>query len=178
MELGEPLSPGTPLTLLVQTARGPLELQAQVVWTGEPLEAGGGNLHGLAFTEADAKLLQALWDLLQAQSGTARAGLRLPVAIPAICHTKYPPGPMLQGRTGNISREGLLLFLPEVLPPGTVLAVTLDTPRGPVTLEGVVACWDTPGIAPQSKSVRHGVHLTSRDWATALALGRLVADLA
>jgi hypothetical protein len=26
--------------------------------------------------------------------------------------------------------------------------------------------------------VRHGVQLTSRDWATALALARLVADLA
>jgi hypothetical protein len=184
VELGEPLSPGWFLTLHVRTAQGPLELQAQVVWTEKPLEAGGGIPHGLVFTAADAKLLHALRDLFQvlnvfhALSGTPRAGIRLPVAIPAICHTKYPPGPMLQGRTGNISREGMLLFLAEVLPPGTVLAVTLDTPHGPVSLEGVVVWTDASARAALEEWVRHGVQLTTRDWATALALGRLVAELA
>ncbi len=184
VELGEPLSPGTPLTLLVQTARGPLELQAQVVWSGKRLEAGGGILHGLAFTAADFKLLHALRNLFQvlnvfhALSGTPRAGIRLPIATPATCQAKYPPGPMLQGRTGDISREGLLLLLPKVIASGTVLAVTLESPRGPVSLEGVVAWRDASARAALEEWVRHGVHLTSPDWATAVALGRLVADLA
>ncbi len=184
VELGEPLSPGTPLTLLVQTPRGPLELQTQVVWTGKPLEAGGGILHGLAFTAADAKLLHALRNLFQVLnafqelSGAPRRGIRLPIATPAICQAKYPPGPLLQGRTGDISREGLLLLLPEVMAPGTVLAVTLESPLGPVRLEGVVAWRDTSARAALEEWVRHGVHLTSRDWAAAVVLGRLVAALA
>ncbi len=178
VELGEPLSPGTPLTVLFQTAQGPFELHAEVAWSGGPLPVGGGILHGLAFTEADPKPRQALRDLLQAPSGTTRAGLRLPAAIPATCQSRYPPGPVLQGRTGNISREGLLLLLPEAMPQGTVLAVTLDTPRGPIALEGVVAWADASARSTPGEPVRHGVQLTSRDWATALALGRLVADLA
>ncbi len=178
VELGEPLSPGTPLTVLFQTAQGPFELHADVAWSGGPLPVGGGLLHRLAFTEADPKPRQALRDLLQAQSGTTRAGLRLPLAIPATCQSKYPPGRLLQGRTGDISREGLLLLLPEVMAPGTVLAVTLESPLGPVRLEGVVAWRDTSARAALEEFVRHGVQLTTRDWPTALALGRLVADLA
>ena len=176
VELGERLAPGTPLTVLLQTAQGSLELSAGVVWAGKPLPAGGGILHRLTFTEADAKPRQALRDLLQAQSGTARMGLRLPVVTPATCQSKYPPGPLLQGQTGDISREGLLLLLPEVMAPGTVLAVTLESPQGPVSLEGVVTWRDTSGRAALKNWVRHGVHLTSRDWATALALGDLVAE--
>ncbi len=184
VELGEPLSPGTPLTVLFRTARGPLEVQAQVVWTEKPLAAGGGILHGLVFTAADAKFLHALRDLFQplhvfhALSGTPRAGIRLPIGTPAICQAKYPPGPWLQGRTGDISREGLLLLLPEVLAPGTVLAVTLESPHGPISLEGVVVWRDMSARAALEDFVRHGVQLTTRDWATALALGRLVVELA
>ncbi len=183
VELGEPLSPGTPLTLLVQTARGPLELQAQVVWSGKRLEAGGGIFHGLVFTAADAKLLHALRDLFQilnvfhALSGTPRAGIRLPIGLPAACQSKYPPGPRLQGRTGNISREGLLLLLSVVMTPGTVLAVTLESPHGPVSLEGVVVWREASVQAALHELVRHGVQLTTRDWATALALGVLVAEV-
>ncbi len=184
VELGERLAPGTFLTVLLQTAQGPLELSAGVVWAGESLAAGGGILHGLVFTAADAKLLHALRNLFnvlnvfQALSAPPRAGLRLPIATPAICQAKYPPGPRLQGRTGNISREGLLLLLSEVLAPGTVLAVTLDGPHGPVSLEGVVVWRDMSARAALDDFVRHGVQLTTRDWATALALGRLVGELA
>ncbi len=177
VELGEPLAPGTPLTVLFQTTQGPFELHADVAWSGGPLPDGGGLLHRLAFTEADPKARQALRELLRAQSGTTRAGLRLPVAIPATCQSKYPPGPPLQGRTGDISREGLLLLLPEVLAPGTVLAVTLESPHEPVSLEGVIAWRDMSARAALDDFVRHGVQLTTRDWLTALALGRLVADL-
>jgi hypothetical protein len=64
------------------------------------------------------------------------------------------------------------------MPLGTVLVVTLDTPGGPVTLEGVVAWVDVSARSTPGEPVRHGVQLTSRDWATARVLGRLVADLA
>ncbi len=183
VELGEPLAPGWSLTLQVQTAQGPRELQAQVVWTEKPLEAGGGILHGLVFTAADAKLLHALRDLFQVLnvfqglSGTSRAGIRLPIATPAIWQAMYPPGALLQGRTGNISREGLLLLLAEVMAPGTVLAVTLESPHGPISLEGVVVWREAWARAALEEFVRHGVQLTTRDWATALALGRLVVEL-
>ncbi len=184
VELGEPLAPGGSLTLQVQTAQGSRELQAQVVWTEKPLEAGGGTLHGLVFTAADAKLLHALRDLFQVLnvfqglSGTPRAGLRLPIATPAIWQAMYPPGPLLQGRTGNISREGLLLLLAEVVAPGMVLAVTLESPHGPISLEGVVVWREAAARAAVAEFVRHGVQLTTRDWATALALGHLVVEIA
>jgi len=178
VELGEQLAPGTPLTVLLAKDQRPLELHAEVLWTGEPLEADGGILHGFAFTEADPKSRQALRDLLQALSVSTRAGLRLSIAIPASCQRKYPPSPPLQGRTGNLSREGLLLLLPEAVAQGTVLAVTLDSPRGPVNLEGVVAWVDAPPRGSSSADpVRHGVRLTSHNWATALALGLLISEL-
>ncbi len=184
VELGEPLSPGTPLTVLFRTAQGPFELHAEVAWSGGPLPDGGGLLHRLAFSQPNSKVLHALRNLFQTLnvfrdlSVPPRAGLRLPVAIPATCQSKYPPGPLLQGRTGDISREGLLLLLPEVMAPGTVLAVTLESPHGPVSLEGVVVWREASAQAALEDFVRHGVQLTSRDWATALALARLMADLA
>ncbi|HSC72223.1 MAG TPA: PilZ domain-containing protein [Candidatus Methylomirabilis sp.] len=183
VELGEALSPGSSLTLHVQTPRGAQEVQAQVVWTEKSLEAGGGIPHGLVYTAADAKFLHALRDLFQvlnvfqALGATPRAGIRLSIATPAICQAKYPPGPRVQGKTGNISREGLLLLLSEVMTPGTVLAVTLEGPHGPISLEGVIVWRDTSAQAALEEFVRHGVQLTTRDWATALALGDLVAAL-
>ncbi len=184
VELGEPLSPGTSLTLLFQTAQGPFELHAEVAWSGGPLPDGGGLLHRLAFSQPNSKVLHALRNLFQTLnvfrdlSVPPRAGLRLPIGLPAACQSKYPPGPRLQGRTGNISREGLLLLLSVVMTPGTVLAVTLESPAGPISLEGVVVWREVSVRAALENWVRHGVQLTSRDWATALALARLVADLA
>ncbi len=183
VDLTESLAPGTPLTVLFQTPRGPLELHAEVAWSGGPLPDGGGLLHGLAFNQPNSKVLHALRNLFQTLnvfrelSVPPRASLRLPAVIPATCQAKYPPGPRLQGRTGNISREGLLLLLPEVLAPGTVLAVTLESPHEPVSLEGVVVWRDASARAALENWVRHGVQLTSRDWATAVALGHLVAGL-
>lgn len=177
VELGDRLSPGTPLMVRFQTDQGPLEFTAEVVWVGTPNQAGGGFPHGLAFTESDPKARQALLDLLLPLSMAPHGGLRLPIEIPAICQQKNPLGPLLQGRTGNISREGLLLLLPEAVPKGTVLSVTFHSPHGPLGVEGVVVWLDPPERCAAGEPVRHGVHLTSLGWSTAVALGLLLAKL-
>ncbi len=177
VELGDRLSPGTPLIVRFQTDQGPLEFTAAVVWVGSPNQAGSGVPHGLAFTEGDPKARQALQDLLLPLSMAPHGGLRLPIEIPAACLPKNPPGPLVQGRTGNISREGLLLLLPEAMPKGTVLAVTFQSPQGPLGVEGVVVWVDPPDRRAPGGPVRHGVHLTSLGWSTAVALGLLLAKL-
>ncbi|HSD52255.1 MAG TPA: PilZ domain-containing protein [Candidatus Methylomirabilis sp.] len=182
VELGELLTPGWALTLQAQTTQGPREVQAQVVWSQKPVEGDGGILHGLVFTAVEAKLLHAFRDIFQVLnvfqdlSRTPRAGLRLPIATPAICQARYPPGPLLQSRTGNISRQGVLLLISAVMAPGTVLAVTLGSPQGTVSLEGVVVWRDMSARAALDEFVRHGVQLTTRDWAMALALGSLAVE--
>lgn len=177
VEFAERLGSQAPLTVRLQTDRGPIELRAQVVWTGTQTRAGGGVLHGLAFTQVAPEQLQALRDLLLPLSMASHAGLRLPIEIPVTCQIRNPPGQTLQGRTENVSREGLLLHLPEALPLGTLLGLTLRVSKGPVGVEGVVVWLDPPERRTPGDAIRHGVRFTSLRWATALALGLLLADL-
>lgn len=63
------------------------------------------------------------------------------------------------GRTGNVSLGGLLLFLPERLPPGVVLGLllALPLPTEPITAEGTVV-WDDPKPTGNGKTA-HGIRL-------------------
>ncbi len=64
MELAERLQDRTPLRARLQMDRGAIDVQAQVVWAGEPAPTGGVILHGVAFAEVTPEQYQALQALL------------------------------------------------------------------------------------------------------------------
>ncbi len=174
VELDESLRPWLPLGLRLVTPYGPLDLRARVVWIGN-LQLGGGSPHGLEFRQvppAQRKFLEQYVQLLQ---GQARLAGRFPLNLPAQCQLKSPPGPSLAGRTGNLSRGGALLALPEALPVGSVLGVTVRTAAGTAAIDGVIVWVDPPPERIPGAPIRHGLEYILLDWPTALVLARVLA---
>jgi len=176
VEGAEPLQPRTPLRVRLRTDRGAIEAEAQVVWAqgGPPVE--GANLHGVAFIQIAPDQLQALRDVILTEGVMRRAGVRLPCEVAVACQPRGEARPPLQGRTRDISRGGLLLRLPQVLPPGTVLEITLHTPTGPLTAEGAIVWVAPPEGRTPGEPIRHGLQFTTLDWSTALSLGLLLVE--
>lgn len=173
VELAEVLQPRMLLCIRLQTDRGPIEADAQVVWTREFRPAKGGIVHGITFTHLAPTQLQALAELLLFKRGIREAGVRLVMDLPVTCLPKGPAGP-IQGRTGNLSCGGLLLRLPRRLTPRTQLEVILHMSSGPVKAEGVIVWVGSPeGREPRSP-VSHGLRFTSLSWSTSLAVGLLL----
>ncbi len=135
----------------------------------------GRALHGIVFTQIGPPQSQALRELLLPLSQVRHAGIRLSVDMPISCRRKDLPGPSLQGRAVDISRGGLSLCLPRVLPPGTELAVTLKTPGDPIRVEGSVVWAEAPDRRRVGQLVSHGLRFTSVDWSISLAVGLLLA---
>lgn len=178
VELGERLSPEMLLRLLLRTDRGNVEVEAKVVWAGEAATPGGGFLHGVAFTQVPAEQLRALRDLIRSKGPVRNAGVRLPLVIPVTCKPTGRKGEAFEGLTGDISRGGLLLLLPEVVPTGMPLHVTLHTPKGPLSLEGTVAWVESLGGRAAGPPFRHGFRFSTFQWSTSLSLGLFLAEAA
>jgi c-di-GMP-binding flagellar brake protein YcgR len=176
VELDERLEPGTPLTVRMQTDRGPIEAKAEVVWVGGEGSAWSGIPHGLSFTEVAPNQRQQLHDMLLPLSMVPHADVRLPLDIPVQCQRKDAPGESFEGHTANMSREGLLLCLPQVLSPGTVLTMTLRTSKGPITVDGAVVWAEPPEEGKPAPSVRHGLRFMFLSWSSSLALGLLLTE--
>ena len=176
VELDQSLPAPTRLQVCLQTDRGVIDMEAEVVWAGAaPPGSQGGILHGLAFTRLAPDQLQSLQYLLLSWGLGRRVGVRIPFEVAITCQHKGEPGPLISGQGRNGSRTGLLLRLPQLVPPGTTLELTLHTHRGPLTVEGTIV-WVAP---PEGRSpggpIRHGLRLTALGWPTALALGLALA---
>ncbi len=181
VELDRRLSAPTAVQVRFQTDCGAIEVEAQVVWEVEPpgggaTPAGGGVLHGVAFTHLAPDQLLALRDLLLSQRRERRAGVRLPLDLAVTCRLRGEAGPPLQGRAGDMSRGGLLLRLSQALPPGTLLEVTLLPPSGRVTVEGEVVWVDPAYRQTFGEPIRHGLRFTALGWSTSLSLALLLAE--
>ncbi len=164
------------LRIRLQTEAGPIEAEAQVAWAREPTLPRGGTLHGVAFTLIAPDERQALRDLIRSKGEIRQAGVRLPLDLPVTCQSQGQPGVSLQGRTGNMSQGGLLLYLPQGLPMGTGIALTLHVPTGPLTAEGEIVWVEPPERRTKGELVRHGCLLTAPSWSTSLSLGLLFAE--
>jgi c-di-GMP-binding flagellar brake protein YcgR len=175
VEFPERLQLQVPLLVRLQTDRGAMEVEARVVWTGGPA-AGGGVRHGLAFAQISPAQYQTLQDLLLSKGEMRQAGVRLPLEVSVTCQPKGRAGPPVQGRTGNMSHGGLLLRLPQVLLPQTVLELTLHTPLGPVTAEGAVVWVEPPERRTPGEPIRHGLRFTVLGWSTSLSLGLVLME--
>lgn len=176
VELDRPLSAPTWLHIRLQTDRGAIAVEAQVVWQGKPAAdpAEQGIPHGVTFKHLSPAQRQALRDLLLAQRQERRLGVRLPVDLGVTCRPRGPAGPPLRGHTGDISRGGLLIRLSQVLLPGTALDITLQPPGEPVTATGEIV-WVDPGYRQSyGQEIRHGVRFAAPGWHASLALARFL----
>lgn len=177
LELTERLEPSSTLVLFIGTEKRGLEVEATVVWVGGQGSAGEGILHGVSFPRVSAEQRQALSNLLNLKGQRQLAGLRLPLEISVLCRPKGKEGPPLQGRTADISREGLLLLLSQVVPAGSVLHVTLSTARGKVEAEGVIAWVEAQAGQAAAGLVPHGLRFTDINWSNQMTLGLLLAEM-
>jgi len=175
VELAEAVPARIPLRLLLRTDRGGIELEAQVVWAGGAGRSGGGILHGVVFTRLLPDQLQALRELIRSKRQVRNAGVRVSLEISVTCTPTGSRRPPLQGLTGDVSHGGLLLLLPEVVPPGATMTVTLHTPKGPITVEGAVVWVEPPGGRAVGPPFRHGFKFTTLRWSTSLSLGLFLA---
>lgn len=181
VELDRRLSAPTPLQVRLQTESGAIEVEVQVAWEVEAKAGGadstdGGVLHGVGFTHLEPDQLRRLRHLLLTQGQERRAGVRLPSDFAVTCQPIEPAGPPVQGRTGDMSRGGLLLRLSQGLPPGTVLKLTVHPASGPVTAEGEVVWAEPPERRTPGEPIRHGLRFTAIGWPTMLSLALLLVQ--
>jgi hypothetical protein len=176
VELTERLQPQRPIRVRLQTAKGAIELEARVVWSREASSAGGGILHGMAFTQVAPEQLEPLRELFLSEGPMRHAGVRWPLDVSVTCRPQDQTGLPVQGRTGDVGRGGLLLRLPETLPPGTRLEVTLHTPQEPLTVFGEVVWVEAAERQVPGNLIGHGLRFTSLGSSLSSALGLLLAE--
>jgi hypothetical protein len=146
--LREPVLPEAGTALTLSTYRGATPTQAEVVWAGPP--------------------------------GTGAPNPARCSAAPSMCLAGVPPmgeSPRpLEGRKGDIGRQGLLLQLPEPLPVGTDVIPTLQGPAGALVAVGGYIAWVEPGRAGLSPTaLHHSVQLGAPPGGSWEALQALVA---
>ena len=173
VELAQRFPPPMTLHLTLQTDRASIEVDAEVVWAGTPA-LPGGILHGVLFTWTAPEHLQAFRDLLPSTGPAGSTGVRLHLDLPITCHLNGHVGSLLEGRTGDISREGLLIFLPRVIAQDTELEITVHTPVEPLTMPGKIVWVRSPANATPGEPIAHGFRFTSLRWCTPLILASLL----
>jgi len=177
LELTEHIEPMSVLTLVLRTDKGSPELEAVVLWAAKSGVAGQAALHGVSFAHLTGEQQKAVYDLLP-QKGHARLeGYRRPLELPVVCRPKGRTDPILRGRTGDVSRGGLFLLLPEAIPPDSVLQITIQTTRGNVEAEGTIVWVDPVEQQTPGGLVRHGFKFTDISWPNQMTLGLLLAEM-
>lgn len=174
LELAEPLPLSTALSVVLQTNQGGLGMEAEVVWVGGPGAPGGGMLHGVAFTQVSPEQHRALQSLVQRKGQVRHLTIRVPVKLAALCRLDGEAGPPLQGETGEISRQGMLLCLPQALPVAAAVEITLPTPRGPLMVQAAVVWVEPPEAQRPGKPIHHGLRFRNLGWTDELTLGLLL----
>jgi c-di-GMP-binding flagellar brake protein YcgR len=174
VELTERLQAQGTIRVRLQTAKGAIELQAKVVWSRRAGSASG-ILHGMAFTQIAPQQLESLRELFLSEGLVRHAGVRWPLDLPVTCRPDGKRETPLQGRTGEISRGGLLLRLPEAQAPATRLEVTIHALQESLTVFGDVAWVEATERRTPGELIRHGLRFTSLGPSIGSALGFLLA---
>ncbi len=177
LELTEHIEPTSVLTLVLRTDKGSPELEAVVLWAAELGPVGQATLHGVSFAHLTGEQQKAVYDLLPLKGHARFEGYRLPLELPVVCRPKGRTDPILRGRTGDVSRGGLFLLLPEAVPPGSALQITIQTARGKVEAEGVIVWVDPAEQRTPGGLVRHGFKFTDISWPNQMTLGLLLAEM-
>ncbi len=160
LELGERLSPGTCISLTVETEEERFTLVADVVWVDHFVSTGGDLRHGVKFMRLTLDQQQALRDALR-RHARVWSPSRVQLTLPARCLPSALQGSALAGWTADLGREGLALDLPQRLPIGTSVAITLAAPRGEVTSTATIVWVESCDPVPVGRCLRHGLVLTN-----------------
>ena len=160
VELNERLRPETRHALRLYTDRGGIDAQGRVIWVGRPGGIEHGIPHCVGFTTLSPEQRQALHGMLLPLSMVPHADVRLPLRIPIACQRKEHAGELPQGQTGNLSRTGMLVYLPQSLAPGTLLGISLPTAKGghPSRGDGQLGGPAGEGPAGVADPARRAVH--------------------
>lgn len=176
VELAARLEQSTVLSVLLRSNLGGLELTAKVVWVGKPRPGLEGIAHGIAFEKVGPNQQVALRQLLGEHKVQLRQeGVRVPLEVSIRCQVKGGASQIVEGRTGDISRGGMLLHLPVAVPVSTALKVSIPTPRGTVEAQGEIAWIEPPEARIPGESIWHGFRFTEISWPNQLTLGLLLA---
>jgi len=175
LELAERFDPSTILNLSLRTHEADIEVKAEIVWAAEPSTTDAGILHGVAFNLLEPDQRQALRHLIRTEGQGRNAGVRMPVELTVLYWRVKDSDPPRQGRTGDISRAGMLLCLPEAFPAGTELEVMLQTSQGPLMAQGTIVWVKKEEDRTPGGLIRHGFRFTNIGWSSELALGQLLA---
>jgi len=175
LELPDPLPEATPLRVALQTDQGSLWMEAEVIWAGRAEDAAEGVPHGIAFVKVTAEQAQALGGLVDRLGQLKDVAVRVPLRRAVACQLAGTPEPPLLGLTGDVSRYGLSVSLPQRLPEASDVEVTLPTPEGQLTVRAKVTWVDAKEGNPGER-VRHGLEFTRLEWTDELTLGLLLAE--
>lgn len=177
LEVAWAFSPVTPLRLRLQTERGAIEADAEVIWAGPRDPTSGVGPHGVAFTQVATDQLQALRELLVSKGEARHAGPRVALNLAVTCQLLgQDSGLTIEGRTGDLGRGGLMLQLPRAIPVETRLRVRLHTPAELLTLEGRIVWVRPPDRWGPWEMIRHGLRFTGLDESLSKSLGSLLAE--
>jgi hypothetical protein len=152
-------------------------MDGRVVWS-KSLGPENGTVHGLAFDRVSPDQHQSLKELLRRKGMVWQGVIRIPADLPVICHPKGQPRSLHQGRTENVSRGGLSLRLHLVVPTGTHLEVTLQTPHGQLPTAGMIVRVEPLEAQIPGEPIRHGFCFTEIRPPALMALSRVLAELA
>ncbi len=160
LELTGSVAPGTALSLLLQTTSDLLLLEGIVAWMGHLSQSGGCTLHGVTFPDLTTDQRVALRHLIRKEGLRWARAQRPPVVLLARCQRPGKAEPLCQGWACDVSRDECLVFLPERLPEGAEVELTLAAPRGDVVTRADVD-WVAPseGEAPD-RLIRHRLRFT------------------
>jgi hypothetical protein len=202
LELGERLQSAGILHVKLRTAHSPFETEAQVIWAGEPTSPADGIPHGVVFRQLAPEDVRTLHSQLPPVFQGTYPRVRLPVDLGVTCRPKRSRREPLQGRVGNMSRGGMLLYFGEGAAAGTEVETTIQTRTGPIRVDGRIIwadlrgspqpifpppayatagdiAWiDLPARSTPDQPILHGVQFTSLDWPVSLRLGHFLAEQA
>jgi hypothetical protein len=150
-----PLPQGTSTDLRLLSGDLIPRAEAVVVWTAE----GSPGLMGLRFTRM-AEASSLAWEqLLAGQTGQdPRTSVRIPVDLEVTC--VIPPDTRLRGRAENLSDGGMMVRLPQAVPPQTCVKLKVPGALGLPPMEAGVM-WTR--AHPEVPHVVHGLRFLEGD---------------
>ena len=172
--LPEPLAVATALEVRFGTRADAPWISAQVAWRRSEAGCPGYHLHGVAF----AALPLAQRHVLRALLASARpqGALRWYGGLALAWQRAGETGAPLHGRIRDLSEGGAAVWLPVVMPPGTVVRVWVETAFGTITAEAQVV-WAEGAGRPRGTLILHGLRFLRLGMASSLPLSLLLAGV-
>jgi hypothetical protein len=175
VELPESLPLATGIEIRLRTAREAPWLATQVAWIRPEPTSRGLYLHGLTFVRVTPEQRRRLHDFLAEQK--QNGAVRLYRALAVTCLRRESGLAPLPGQTRDLSSGGAAVRLPEPVPPGTSLHVTVHTMFGKVSADAEVVWAESPEPRPPGALYRHGLRFLRFGMASGLPLSLVLAGL-